>query len=689
MRQLKNQLYLLGTLSLVLSGCIEAPKSSSEAKTFTEDNPEVNRVNSDVKLITGTPESLAYEGITYEFVPDSPIPAGVRVVAQNLPSWATIDESTGVITGNPTGFGITNNILITAYRDTQYTQIGPFSLQVFGDPLFAHQWHLKNTGQNAFAQAAGNSGVDLSMEQVTSNRVLGSGVSIAISDTGLDVTHPELVNNLFPWHRDYNSANEDFYGNPRPIGSSGDHGTSVAGIIAAEGWNGEGGRGVAPGSLVSGLNYINSIQSNEIKLDQASGPYTLFNYSYGENFYPSSSTFDSTYQDQLLEGYLNGRNFLGQSYIKSAGNSYSECDDDYRYTYLIEGVGICYAHNANMDSENNMIPTIVVGSVNASGEKSSYSSTGSSLWVSGLGGEFGFYEPAIVTIDQQGCGKGYSRDGVNFTNFMIGEDPLNDNCDYTHMFNGTSSAAPMVTGVVALMLDVNPTLTARDIKYILAVTSDKINDPTFTGAPPHANSDFFALSGHTYEQGWVTNGAGYSFHNHFGFGLVNADKAVALARVYNSSWGSLVHLNKDFSSTTYRATPGSSIPDESATGRTSSIYVNSNLTIEAVQIKVNITHGRPGDLGIELTSPRGTKSILLNINNSLLIPLENDDEEPEWVADLTDLVLSSNAFYGESAQGWWTIKVIDGLGANTGTEFDMATNQTGTLDQWDINISGH
>ena len=44
----------------------------------------------------------------------------------------------------------------------------------------------------------------------------------------------------------------------------------------------------------------------------------------------------------------------------------------------------------------------------------------------------------------------------------------------THEFNGTSAAAPVATGVIAQILSANPLLTWRDVKYILANTSEKV-----------------------------------------------------------------------------------------------------------------------------------------------------------------------------------------------------------------------
>ncbi len=676
-----------GLFFIFLMGCIEAPKNATSPQNYSPSNPTVNRTNSETTLISGVPPSLAKQGINYRYDPDMSVPSGVTVTSQNLPSWASLNSSTGVITGSPTILGNTNNITLTAVKGIVYTQIGPFSLRVVGDPLYDSQWHLKNNGQSSFASNGGVSGVDLNLQKSIEENITGRGVVVAVSDSGLELTHPDLQNKLFDYHKDYNDGASNYLGDPTSSSARGDHGTSVAGIIAAEGWNGIGGRGIAPGALVSGLNYVSSTQAQVFQLDQATGPYSIFNYSYGYNFYPSSFPWVDTYQEQLLFGYTTGRGRLGSVYVKSAGNEYRVCDSDYGDTFPING-GICYQHSANIDPENNTIPMIVVGALNANGHKSSYSSVGSSLWISAFGGEFGSSNPAIVTTDQAGCNKGYSRSNVTTSNFMKGDDELNEDCDYTHTFNGTSSAAPMVSGVIALMLEANPSLTAREVKYILAVTADKITDPNFTGRPPHENSDFFSLSGHTYEQGWVTNNAGFSFHNHFGFGKVNADRAVAAAKVVSLGWGDLVHLNKDFDNPDYQNSTNRAIPDESAVGTSSTISIGESLYIESVQVKLNITHGRPGDLGIELTSPRGTKSILLNINNSFQVALD-DNGSPEWVADLTDMVLSSNAFYGENSQGTWTLRVIDGLGTGTGYEFDQNNSQTGTLTQWDLNISGH
>src|SRR5204862_474058 len=108
---------------------------------------------------------------------------------------------------------------------------------------------------------------------------------------------------------------------------------------------------------------------------------------------------------------------------------------------------------------------ITVGALDPSGAHASYSNTGAPLLVSAYSnGTSG----AITTTD------------------LVGNDGFASG-DYTFGFGGTSAAAPMVSGVVALMLSANPALSYRDVQRILATTARK-NDPA--------------------DLGWVQNGAG-------------------------------------------------------------------------------------------------------------------------------------------------------------------------------------
>jgi subtilisin-like proprotein convertase family protein len=102
---------------------------------------------------------------------------------------------------------------------------------------------------------------------------------------------------------------------------------------------------------------------------------------------------------------------------------------------------------------------------------------------------------------------------------------------------------------------------------------------------------------------------------------------------------------------------------------TLAVPANPVQVVEAVQIKVSVKHPFTGDLGIELMSPTGTRSVLKNIRDGFSF---------SGVANLSNMVLLSNAFYGENPSGFWTIKIVDGAAADVGN-----------LTNWQIRVFGH
>jgi len=528
------------------------------------------------------------------------------------------------------------------------------------DPLAQYAWHLNNTGQTTFSTSAGVAGEDLSIQDVHDLGINGDGVVIAISDTGADVTHPDLKDTqVTSLHRNYSSNTSSTWaagGNPYPIEGEA-HGTAVSGLAAASAGNGVGSKGVAPGATFGAFLFVGDFQNNaasyEAKtIDQISGPFDIFNYSYGYSgceFTPVSSTIISAY----LDGVTNLRAGKGAVYVKAAGNDYIGYNSD-----CYSGDTSKYLGNTNTNEDQNTPYVILAAATNAKGKISSYSTPGSGLWVSSAGGEFGTSSPAMLTTDIQTCSKGMSVSTSGVTSFNTGKTP-NGSCNYTSIMNGTSSSSPVLAGVVALMLDANSSLTWRDVKHILAETADKINYST--SALNHPGGTSLNLSGYTYDYNYVLNAAGKKFSNTYGFGRVNALAAVQMAQTYVSALGT-------YHETAYQSsgTLNSSIPDNSSTGVTNVINVASSYTIESVQIKLTTDHTYLGDLGVELISPSGTHSRLLLINSNIK------------QSALTDFTLLSNAFYGENSSGNWTIKLVD-----------ASAGDSGKLVSWKIRVSGH
>jgi subtilisin family serine protease len=508
--------------------------------------------------------------------------------------------------------------------------------------------------------------MDVNVDLVYGQSFDGNGVLVAVVDSGLEIAHEDLTSNVVA-NGSWNFSNSTT--DPTNTATDGDHGTSVAGLIAMA-MNTIGGIGVAPAAQLKGFNFLGTqtILNNVASLggsseNPKSDDVFAFNQSYG---FGNTDDFsiNSTVLSQYIYGVTTLRGGKGALYVKSSGNGFSSFGSAY-CSYAVSSGLSC--QNASFDPYNAIPYQIVVGATNASGIKSSYSTAGSALWVSAPGGEFGnnasvnsggpsrLYAPAMVTTDQSNCSIGYSRTSSNRSAFNNGASP-NTACNYANTFNGTSSAAPVTSGVIALVLEANPELTWRDVKHILAKTARQIDDSIAAVSVMLPDGSYIA------EQAWTTNAAGNSFHNWYGFGMIDALAAVAMARDSYTLLDPFLDTGQ-FTSDTISL----SIPDNSVTGASDTISVSSGpTTVEAVQITVSAAHSWTGDLAIELTSPSGTRSVVKNGRDGF-----GSSE------DLTNMVLLSNAFYGETVTGNWTIKVVD-----------LEAADVGTLTNWHIRVYG-
>lgn len=412
------------------------------------------------------------------------------------------------------------------------------------DPLFPNQWHLKNTGQNG-----GTPGQDINVTAVWNLGYTGRGVRIAIVDDGYQYTHPDLA----PGYRGDSSFNiNDDTADPAPTAWD-PHGTSAAGVALAAN-NSACGVGAAFGAEGSGIRLIGAEFSDA---DTAAA----LHFRYDVNFIYSNSW--GPYDDgervegpgyftlaALEDGIKNGRGGLGSIFVWAAGN------------------GLMANDNCNYDGFANHRATIAVGAVGSDGKQSYYSEPCAAMLVTA---------PSSSTLS-----------GITTTD-LLGEAGY-DSSDCTADFGGTSSACPLVSGVVALMLEANPDLAWRDVQYLLLSTADK-NDPT--------DSD------------WTDNGAGFHVNHKYGFGRVNALSAVQAAKNHDN-------LHSVKSATYANVIVNETIPDnDTFVGVNKSVHVSHDLYVEHVEVTVNIPEFyNAGDLMIVLTSPSGTKSVLAEQHGS-------------------------------------------------------------------------
>ncbi|MCH4295998.1 S8 family serine peptidase [Shewanella sp. 3B26] len=567
-----------------------------------------------------------------------------------------------------------------------------------GDPFTPQQWHLKNTGQDGYSPLTGVAGEDLDVDFAHAMGIKGRGITVAVIDSGVEIDHEDLRANVVP-----GSINL-LDGSGYPTDGHG-HGTAVAGIIAAVEANGLGGRGVAPLANLIGFNYLDAqseqswflshgrtAENGKRELNRFTDA-RIYNQSYGSTLlkpfpYDYEANPSLLAKDSAMADVTNdSQRGQGSLFVKSAGNSYGT----YRvgaWLILPREDGLYYNnhglpfHSANLSHENINYWNMVVSATNAEGKRSSYSSVGSNVWVAAPGGEYGTDAPAIVTTDIQGCDKGMNRAGTS-SNRLNGGSELDPVCNYTATMNGTSSAAPNASGAAAVVMSANHALDARTVRHVLAQTARQ-NDADIEPIMLSFTQADGTVASYDALPGWQRNAAGYSFHNFYGFGSVDVDAAV-----WKVLFGGVQNLPEQVVTPWSLVAANVQIPDATLEGVTSELNIEQNLTVEAVQVKLNIDHSRLRDLAIELVSPSGTRSVLMNPRVGFIG--ENIEEG----------VLLSNHFYGEQAAGVWTLRVRDtDAGTSETVAFNTQTRQLlklntvnnaepGVVRDWSLRIFGH
>jgi Ca2+-binding RTX toxin-like protein/subtilisin-like proprotein convertase family protein len=485
----------------------------------------------------------------------------------------------------------------------------PYALPT--DPLAARQWHLyPGIGANVLPVWAGYT---------------GKGIRVAVFDQGIDPQQPDLDGNLLTT---LGRTASTLASGGSPLGAGDNHGTAVAGVVAAE-RDGNGVVGVAYGAkLVS----IYSPLSGDIVADIVNAftyakAFDVLNDSWG--FAPQRvSTEPWPFQDNFLtEKYgpagaalkalaETGRGGLGTIVVQSAGNSFRFGDD------------------TNLHNFQNSRYVITVAATDYSGNVTAYSSPGASVLVSAPGGGGDNPLSDILTTDRTGAA-GY--DAGEFATLT-----------------GTSFSAPVVAGVVALMLEANPGLGYRDVQEILAysarISAERQNTWQFNGA-----------------KNWNGGGLHYDAVNHdLGFGLVDALAAVRLAETWHREAQTSANDVEISSTLSVPAT----IPD--GTQRLiQTIEITQNIDVERVEVTLDIRHSYIGDLALKLTSPSGTESWLLWRAG------QNAEIQFGASQDNINFTFSSVLAMGEPSAGQWILDV-----------YDLAKGDAGQLRSWTLNLIG-
>jgi hypothetical protein len=315
-------------------------------------------------------------------------------------------------------------------KDILYAQPN-YELRALGtipnDTRFSYLWGMNNTGQSG-----GTPDADIDAPEAW-DIATGSDntVVVAVIDTGVDYTHPDLVANM--WVNtgeiagngiddDHNGYIDDVYGINAITGSGNPmddhyHGTHCAGTIGGIGNNGTGVAGVCWNVKIMAVKFLNADGNGN-----DSDAIEAINYSVNMGARLSSNSWGGPDYDQALKDAIDAAGTTGMLFVAAAGNSS-------RNTDVYPNYPSCFASAS----------IISVMATDSTDTRSSFSNYG------------------LTTVDIGAPGSSiYSCAPGNSYQYL----------------SGTSMATPHVAGACALIWSVNPQLTNLEVKNILLTSVD-------------------------------------------------------------------------------------------------------------------------------------------------------------------------------------------------------------------------
>ena len=299
------------------------------------------------------------------------------------------------------------------------------------DPSFSSEWSLKNTGQTG-----GTPGVDINAERAWDLSTGSRNVVVAVIDSGIDLTHPDLAPNLWtnPGEIAGNGIDDDkngfvddvhgwdFIDNDAVPQDGYGHGTHVAGIIGAVGNDGFG---------VTGVNWQVSLMVLRIQNDSGVGSTnallgalqyaTMMRRDFGVNVVVTNNSWEVGGYSATLEGLVRDQAAAGITFVAAAGNHGTDNDVTARYP-------------SNFDLPN----VISVASLTPTGTLAGSSDYGA------------------TTVD-------IAAPGTLVVSTWKGGGHV--------ALSGTSMAAPQVSGVVALLAAAKPGITVAEVRAAILGTA--------------------------------------------------------------------------------------------------------------------------------------------------------------------------------------------------------------------------
>ncbi|XP_046400379.1 neuroendocrine convertase 1-like [Ischnura elegans] len=479
---------------------------------------------------------------------------------------------------------------------------------LFNDELWAQQWYLQDT-RTEYDKPK----MDLHVIGVYNKGITGRNVRVCVLDDGIETDHPDIRRNFDPEiSADVNDEDYD----PSPhynTNNTNSHGTRCAGEIAMVANNKLCGVGVAFNAKIGGVRMLDGMVSDlteGLALGWAQDKVDIYSASWGPR--DDGKTVEGPGRlgyEALLNGITHGRGGKGSIFVWASGNGGSKGDD------------------CSCDGYAASPYTLSVGSASQSGQFPWYGEKcPSTLAATYSSGEF---------MDQ-----------------MITTTDLHGKCTTKH--TGTSAAAPLAAGIIALALEINPSLTWRDVQHLVVWTSQP--------------------SPLAHNIGWMKNGAGLLVNPRFGYGLMDALSLVTAAEHWVSVPPQaicLVQAERSSNTILTSKTPVELVFYSTGCRKAdheSSDYFSRDTSIneegdeinylEHIELEASIKYSVRGALQIYLSSPSGTTAQLLKVRPA-------DDSQDGFERWRFMSVLT----WGENPTGKWTLLIEDPT--NSLTNFGM------------------
>ena len=465
------------------------------------------------------------------------------------------------------------------------------------DPLYSRQWHLHN-----------NIRCDIRADSAWSTRT-GKGVNIAIVDDGVQWRHPDLNDRYkAALSKDLNEGDLD----PTPTRDDG-HGTSAAGAALASS-NNVCGVGVAPEAGLVGIRLIAEPVADYEEaqgLSYKNNQIHIYSSSWGPYDDASSLEGPGTVTKEMFQmEAVNGRNGLGSIWVWAGGNGRDNGD------------------NCNYDGYASSRYTLAIGALDHRERQAWYSESCAAL---------------IACAPSSGA-PGY---GITTTDLLGSAGYTPGDC--TNSFGGTSAAAPIAAGAIALILEERPDLTWRDVQHVIAKSSRQVDA---------SNPD------------WNVNERGFHHSHKYGFGVMDTNKMIRVAKEHQlvpkkqkmCTTGRIQSLKPIGDNGVWQNVP-TVLPSFRCRGENREISF-----VEHVELTVYITHPKRGDVSVHLTGPDATISIMAEKHHDI----HRNYPRKGWT-------FTSMRHFGSSMEGPWTIRLKD----------NTRDRHSGRLEWYELKVYGY